>query len=106
MRGRAARETLGSRLVLIVDILLSGSDTVDEPMKLIRFRSDRFDPLGLEPDAANPLAALTAWVKRLQNSSNASCLPSRSILTGEFARFETLEAYEQEVLMAAREDDG
>ena len=93
---------LGNRPVLIVDVVLNGSDDVDEPMKLIRFRSDRFDPLGFEPDAANPLAALTAWVKRLQIGSNAICLPSRSILAGEFARFDTLEAYEREVLMATR----
>jgi membrane associated rhomboid family serine protease len=102
----AAVGGLGNRPVLIVDIMLNGSDGVDEPMKLIRFRSDRFDPRGLEPDAANPLTALIAWVERLQRGSNAICLPSRSILAGEFARFDTLEAYEREVLMAAREDEG
>ena len=102
----AAVSGLGNRPVLIVDVMLNGSDGVDEPMKLIRFRSDRFDPRRLEPDAANPLAALIAWVVRLQRGSNAICLPSRSILAGEFARFDTLEAYEREILMAAREDEG
>jgi len=101
----AAVDGLGNRPVLIVDIVLSASDSLDEPMKLIRFRSDRFDPLGFEPGAANPLAALTGWVKRLQGESNATCLPSRNIMDGEFARFETLEAYEREVLRAVREDE-
>jgi membrane associated rhomboid family serine protease len=102
----AAVSGLGKRPVLIVDIVLNGSDGLDQPMKLIRFRSDRFDPLGFVPSAANPLAALTTWVQRLQNESNAICLPSQSILAGEFARFETLEAYERDVLMAVREDEG
>ncbi len=102
----AAVSGLGKRPVLIVDIVLNGSDGLDQPMKLIRFRSDRFDPLGFVPSAANPLAALTAWVQRLQNESNAICLPSESILAGEFARFETLEAYERGVLMVVREDEG
>ena len=103
--GMAAVSGLGNRPVLIVDIVLTGPDGVDEPMKLIRFRSDRFDPLGFEPAATSPLAALTAWVQRLQNESNAICLPSESILAGKFARFETLEAYEREILMAVREDE-
>jgi membrane associated rhomboid family serine protease len=101
----AAVSGLGKRPVLIVDIVLNGSDGLDQPMKLIRFRSDRFDPLGFVPSAANPLAALTAWVQRLQNESNAICLPSESILAGKYARFETLEAYEREILMAVREDE-
>jgi hypothetical protein len=101
----AAVSGLGNRPVLIVDIVLNGSESVDEPMKLIRFRSDRFDPLGFEPAAANPLAALTTWVQRLQSESNAICLPSRKILDREFARFDSLEVYEREVLMATREDE-
>jgi membrane associated rhomboid family serine protease len=96
----------GSRPVVIVDLVLNGSNGVDEPMKLIRFRSDRFDPLGLEPDAPNPLTALIAWVNRLQTGSNATCLPSREILRGELARFDSLEIYEREVLAAAREAEG
>jgi len=101
----AAVDGLGKRPVLIVDIVLNGADSLDEPMKMIRFRSDRFDPLGFEPDAGTPLAALTAWVKRLQNESNAICLPSQVILSGAFTRFESFEAYEREVLMAVREDE-
>jgi hypothetical protein len=102
----AAVDGLGKRPVLVVDIVLNGGDSADPLMKLIRFRSDRFDPLGFEPDAATPLAALTAWVERLHHESNAICLPSQVILRGEFTRFDSLEAYEREVLMAVREDEG
>ena len=95
---------LGPRPVLIVDALLNGSDGMHAPIKVIRFRSDRFDPLEFEAAAESPLAALTAWVKRLQVGSNAICLPSREILAGEFSRFESLEDYERRVLTAVRED--
>lgn len=101
----AAVENLGKRPVLIVDVVLNGSDSIDEPMKLIRFRGDRFDPLSFEPSAANPLKALVAWVGRLQGCSNAICIPSREILDGKFARFVSLEAYEQTVLSASREGE-
>lgn len=100
----AAVENLGKRPVLIIDVVLNGSDSIDEPMKLIRFRSDRFDPLSFEPSAANPLAALVVWVGRLQGCSNAICIPSEEILDGKFARFDSLEAYEQNVLSASRDD--
>jgi len=99
-----AVDGLGSRPVLVIDILLNGSDGIHAPMKLIRFRSDRFDPLVLEPEAASPLMALLAWIKRIQAGSNAICLPSNRILAGKFSRFDSLEAYERQVLSALRAD--
>ena len=62
--------------------------------------------MAFEPAAPNPLAALTAWVARLQACSEASCLPARDVLRGEFLRFESLEAYERDVLSAVRSDEG
>ena len=99
-----AVDGLGSRPVVVIDILLNGSDGIQAPMKLIRFRSDRFDPLVLEPEAASPLLALLAWVKRIQAGSDAICLPSNRILSGKFSRFDSLEAYERQVLTALRAD--
>lgn len=104
----AAIDGLGPKSVLVVDCILSGSSAVAEnaeAMKSIRFRSDRFDPRQFVPDAPNPLAALTAWVNRLQAGSNANCLPSREILNGIFQHFASVEAYEHEVLDAAQEDE-
>jgi hypothetical protein len=105
----AAVDGLGEKPVLVVDCLLSGSGAIggsgqsgqsEDFMKSIRFRGDRFDPLQFVPDAANALAALTAWIRRLQAGSNANCLPSREILGGSFERFASIEAYEREVLGA------
>lgn len=102
----AAVDGLGTRTVLVVDCVLSGSDDAGEPMKSIRFRSDRFDPLAFVPEEASPLAALTVWVKRLQAGSNANCVPSREILEGRFARFDSIEAYERQCLSATGLDVG
>ena len=100
----AAVDGLASRPVLLVDFVLNWTQEADEPMKLIRFRSDRFDPNQFARDAQNPLAALTAWVAALQQASGASCLPSRDLLEGRFVRFESLADYERAVLLAERED--
>jgi hypothetical protein len=113
----AAIDGLGTKPILVVDCILTASEAVaandragrsaetSEVMKSIRFRSDRFDPRQFAPDAPTPLAALTAWVNRLQAGSNANCLPSREILNGTFQRFSSIEAYEHEVLGASREDE-
>ena len=101
----AAVQGLGARPVLVIDFILNGSIGDDEPMKSIRCRSDRFDPRDFESGKADPLSALTAWVRQLQARTNANCLPSRGFLEGDFARFASLEAYEREVLGAVRETD-
>ena len=93
---------LAVRPVLLVDFALNWTEDPSKPLKVIRFRSDRFDPRNFEPGEANPLDALTAWVRRLQIRSEATCLPSRAILQGRFARYGSVEEYESEVLTAMR----
>jgi membrane associated rhomboid family serine protease len=94
---------LGPRPVLVLDLVLNWVADSEEPMKLIRLRSDRFDPLDYAPQAGGPLAALTAWVVALENQSGATCLPTQSLLEGQFTRHASLEAYERAVLMASRD---
>jgi hypothetical protein len=96
----AAVVGLASRPVLIVDFVLNWAEGPDEALKVIRFRSDRFDPRRFEQDAATPLQALLTWLKRIQAESGAFCLPSREMLEGRFARFDSLDAYAGEVLRA------
>jgi hypothetical protein len=96
----AAVDGLGPRPVLVIDFLLNWSDDVGSPLKSIRIRSDRFDPLAFAPGAANPLDALTTWISGLEQRSNARCLPSRNVLTGGFVRCAALDAYERQVLRA------
>ena len=96
----AAVDGLGPRPVLVLDFVLNWTAGQSEPMKLIRFRSDSFDPLQFVPGAANPLAALTTWIGWFEESCVISCLPNRDILEGRFARFASLREYEREALMA------
>lgn len=96
----AAIEGLGSRSVLVVDFVLNWEGAREEPMKVIRFRSDRFDPRRFEPAEIEPLHALSAWVRRLQVRSEAQCLPDRQFLEGLFLHFDSIAAYEAYVLMA------
>ncbi len=100
----AAVSGLASRPVLIVDLALNWAEEPGEPgapLKVIRFRSDRFDPRRFQQDAATPLEALLTWLKRIQVESGALCLPSREMLEGRFARFDSVEAYACEVLRAS-----
>lgn len=101
----AAVRGLGPRPVLVVDCILNWRDDIASPLKLIRFRSDRFDPaaVGASEVGASPIAALGAWATGLQRASGAACLPSDAILAGSYASFDSLEVYEREVLGAERE---
>ena len=99
----AAISGLASRPILLVDFALNWTGDHCEPLKVVRFRSDRFDPRSFEPSETNPLESLTAWVRQLQDRSGATCLPSSVILDGEFARYDSVEDYESEVLEAMRE---
>jgi hypothetical protein len=94
---------LASRPILLVDCALNWAGDHSEPLKVVRFRSDRFDPRTFEPSETNPLEALTAWVRQLQVRSQATCLPSRAVLDGRFTRYDSVEDYESEVLEAMRE---
>ncbi len=95
-----AVDGLGPRPVLVIDFVLNWRGDASEPLKSIRLRSDRFDPLTFSPDAAHPLEALTRWIGTLEARTNAACLPSRDVLAGTFARFADLASYEREVLLA------
>jgi len=95
-----AVDGLGPRPVLVIDFVLNWGGDASEPIKSIRVRSDRFDPLAFASDAANPLGALTRWVASIEAQSGATLLPTREILTGRFARFEDVAAYARDVLMA------
>ena len=95
-----AVDGLGLRPVLVLDLVLNCSGDRSEPLKSIRLRSDRFDPLAFSPGGPNPLEALTSWIAALESATGATCLPTRDVLAGRFGRFPDLAAYERDVLMA------
>lgn len=99
----AAVDGLGPRPVLVMDLVLNWVAT-DEPMKSIRVRSDRFDPMRFAPDASDPLEALTRWVGAIERASNATCLPAQAILDGRFTRHASLADYEREILIGVSAD--
>ena len=86
--------------MLVIDFVLNWEGDAAEPLKSIRVRSDRFDPMAFSQDAANPLEALTRWIGRLESRTAATCLPNREILVGAFGRFADLATYERDVLLA------
>lgn len=95
---------LGPRPVLVFDCILNWRDDIASPLKLIRFRSDRFEAaaVGLGGEGATPVAALGAWAAAVQRAADAACLPSEAILAGSFASFDGLDDFEREVLGAER----
>jgi hypothetical protein len=99
---------LGPRPVVVVDCILNWRDDIGSPLKLIRFRSDRFEPaaVGQTAPGTSAVAALGAFAGQLQRASGAACLPSEAILAGSYASFGSLEDYEREVLGAERELGG
>lgn len=99
---------LGPRPVVVVDCILNWRDDIGSPLKLIRFRSDRFEPgsVGEAAPGTSQVAALGAFAGQLQRASGAACLPSEAILAGSYASFACLEDYEREVLGAERELGG
>jgi len=99
----AAVSGITARPVLLVDLMLNWSSASDQPLKVIRLRSDRFDPRRFEPGASDPLQALTALVHGLVQRSGGACLPSQEVVTGSFQRFDSLDAYERDVLLGFRE---
>ncbi len=95
----AAIGDLGPRPVLVIDLILNWRDD-GKPLKLLRMRSDRFDPRIVAPGQTNELDALVEWLGQLASESRATCLPGREILEGRFGRYASLTDYEREVLRA------
>jgi len=100
--GVSAVSGLSARPVLLVDLVLNWMVLDGEPLKVIRLRSDRFDPVRLVPDAqpGARLDALKKLLARLLRASGATPLPDGEAARGEpFASHADLDAYHREVLM-------
>jgi hypothetical protein len=96
----AAVDGLADRPVIIVDLVLNWMSLPDEPLKVIRFRSDGFDPRRLVTDAGSALEALQVVLARLLEESGATPLPDvRSLQGPSFATFDGLAAYKETVLL-------
>ena len=92
---------------LLVDLLLDLPEGVSETLRVVRIRSNRFDPRKVLADAAGmaPLEAIRMLVEELLGRSGGAPLPSREAALGRpYAVFPSEAAYESEVLGVATAD--
>ena len=103
--GVAAVDGVGDKTVLVVDLVLNWVSLTAEPLRLIRLRTDRFDPRQLVPSAADGLQALRAILNRLLEQTDAIALPDQQSVQGKpFAAFRSVEDYQSLVLMVGARD--
>jgi hypothetical protein len=91
---------LAARPVVLIDLVVTGSAPGGRPRRVVRLRSDQFDPRPLAPDAPSALAALRDFALALTRRAGAEALPAAAG-SGKLATFDSLAAYEGEVLAAA-----
>jgi membrane associated rhomboid family serine protease len=97
---------LGDKPVVLIDLIVNWPPA-SVPMKVIRMRSDQFDPAQLTEGAANQLEAFRRVLVELLRLSNATPLPDFNGATGApFKVFAGLEQYNLEVLEGIDEQDG
>jgi hypothetical protein len=94
-----AVDGLGDKPVLVVDIVLNWMDLPDEPLKVIRMRSDDFDPRSIVSDKESALESLRAMLDQLLARSGATPLPNRDGALGNpFTTHPDIESYDRAVL--------
>jgi len=97
----AAVAGISAKPVLVIDLVLNWMALPDEPLKVIRLRSDRFNPKRLVPGAPSALAAIKSFIAEVLRESGATPLPDVSAAAGEpFASHPDLADYQHCVLMA------
>ncbi|MCP4038465.1 MAG: hypothetical protein GY733_16105, partial [bacterium] len=96
----AAVSGLGPKPIVVIDIIVNWQSAVGA-MKVIRLRSDRFDPGQLAPGSASQLEALQKLIADLLQTTGATPLPNFNAATGSpFSVFDSVQAYHADVLGA------
>jgi hypothetical protein len=95
---------LGPKPVVLIDLLVDGGGT-EGPLRVIRLRSDRFDPRPLAPGVDSALGSLRWLVQEILSHSDAQPLPDPDGAAARPVRiFESLEEYHEQVLREAARD--
>ena len=91
----------GAKPVVIIDLVLNWMSTSEETLRLVRLRSDQFDPRSLVDDeSATAGDAVRIFLAELAELSRAHPLPDAPSVVGQpFAHYDTLEDYQRTVLM-------
>jgi hypothetical protein len=75
----------------------------DTPLRIARLRTDEFDPLALMPEESDSGSALQVFLGKLMEYTHAIPLPDPEAALGLVVpRFDSLDAYEQQVLQIRR----
>ena len=89
--------------VVIGDLLMNVRNDDDTPLRIARLRTDEFDPLVLMPEETDSGAALQVFLGKLMEYTHAIPLPDPEAALGLVVpRFDSLDAYEQQVLQVRR----
>ncbi len=99
-----AVDGLGTKFVIVIDLVLNWMSESSEPLKVIRMRGDQFDPRMLSPGHDSPLDAIRNFTTLLLEQSNATALPDIPSVRGmPFASFSDLASYQRTVLSVEEE---
>jgi membrane associated rhomboid family serine protease len=94
---------LSQKPVVVIDLVLNWMGLPDEPLKVVRFRSDGFDPRRVVPNRATPLESLRGMLDTILRETGATPLPDVNAAKGTpFLAFASLDDYHAEVLMVER----
>jgi membrane associated rhomboid family serine protease len=92
---------LSSKPVIVIDLVLNWLDVGSSTLKLIRFRSDNFNPVRLMPESQSPLTAISAFFGEILSRSDAIPIPNAQAVRGQpFATYRDLAHYHREALNA------
>jgi tetratricopeptide (TPR) repeat protein len=99
-----AVDGLGSKFVIVVDLVLNWMSEPPDPLRVIRMRGDQFDPRQFSPGHDSPLDAMRSFTAQLLERSNATALPdTRSVQGTPFASFADLASYHRTVFSVEEE---
>lgn len=96
----AAVEGLSDKPVILIDLIFNWGSTGEEPLRVLRLRTDAFDPRPLVMGERDPLAAVRELSVLLMNETHGIPLPDESSIRGEpFAAFKSVGDYARAVLL-------
>lgn len=91
---------ISEKPILVIDLVLNWMSSSQEPLRVMRFRSDQFNPRLVVPGAPNALEAMRALLDAILAATDATALPDASAARGRpFAEFSDLSAYQRAALL-------
>lgn len=93
---------LADKPVIVIDLVANWNELNASTLRVVRLRSDQFNPRALAPDAPDPMQGLRSILDTLLRSSGATPLPDAEGAHGRpFRMYPDLATYQRSVLQAA-----